>query len=50
MDTLGYEIENQTKPKVTMIIEETDQGITPDQAALGLFKGSFGVPLFLRSP
>ena len=40
MFTPGYEVENQTKPKITKRIEETDDGLTAEQAASGLFKGT----------
>ncbi|XP_006464124.1 hypothetical protein AGABI2DRAFT_194697 [Agaricus bisporus var. bisporus H97] len=39
MYTPGYEEENKTKPKITLKIEETDAGATPDQAASALFQG-----------
>ncbi|KXN85931.1 3-ketodihydrosphingosine reductase TSC10 [Leucoagaricus sp. SymC.cos] len=39
MFTPGYEVENKAKPKITLKIEESDDGLTPDQAALALFKG-----------
>jgi len=39
MYTPGYEEENKLKPKITLKIEETDDGLTPDLAALRLFKG-----------
>lgn len=39
MHTPGYEEENKTKPKITLKIEESDDGLTPDQAALALFQG-----------
>lgn len=39
MFTPGYEEENKTKPKITLKIEESDGGLTPDQAALALFQG-----------
>jgi len=39
MYTPGYEVENRTKPALTKRIEETDEGLTAEQAALGLFKG-----------
>jgi 3-dehydrosphinganine reductase len=39
MFTPGYEVENQTKPKITKRIEETDDGLTAEQAASGLLKG-----------
>ncbi|KAG7443793.1 oxidoreductase [Guyanagaster necrorhizus] len=35
----GYEAENKSKPKITLTIEETDGGQTPDKAAEGLLKG-----------
>lgn len=40
MFTPGYEVENKTKPKITKRIEETDDGLTAEQAALGLLKGA----------
>jgi 3-dehydrosphinganine reductase len=40
METAGYETENLTKPKITKRIEETDEGLTPEQAALGMFRGA----------
>jgi len=39
MFTPGYEEENKTKPKITLKIEESDGGLTPDQAAQALFRG-----------
>ncbi|KAL9710773.1 3-dehydrosphinganine reductase [Leucoagaricus gongylophorus] len=39
MYTPGYEEENKSKPKITLKIEETDDGLTPDLAALALLKG-----------
>jgi hypothetical protein len=39
MFTPGYEAENKTKPKITLDIEGTDDGLSADQAALGMFKG-----------
>jgi 3-dehydrosphinganine reductase len=38
MYTSGHEIENQKKPKLTLQIEETDSGLTAEQAAEGLMK------------
>ncbi|KAK0200555.1 oxidoreductase [Desarmillaria ectypa] len=35
----GYEVENKCKPKITLKIEETDGGQTPEKAAEGLLKG-----------
>ncbi|CAL1708157.1 unnamed protein product [Somion occarium] len=35
----GYEVENQTKPKVTLKIEESDGGAQPDAVAQGILKG-----------
>ncbi|KAJ8088177.1 3-dehydrosphinganine reductase [Marasmius tenuissimus] len=35
----GYIEENKTKPPITLKIEETDEGQTPEQVAMGLFKG-----------
>lgn len=45
MFTPGYEVENQTKPKITKRIEETDDGLTAEQAALGLLKGTNRLPI-----
>ncbi|KZS97062.1 oxidoreductase [Sistotremastrum niveocremeum HHB9708] len=39
MKTPGYEIEMQTKPAVQKKIEETDDGITPEQGAAAIIKG-----------
>jgi 3-dehydrosphinganine reductase len=39
MYTPGYTEENKTKPKITLKIEETDGGLTAEQAADGLFRG-----------
>ncbi|KAF9233101.1 hypothetical protein BU15DRAFT_54336 [Melanogaster broomeanus] len=39
MYTPGYDEENKTKPSITRKIEETDEGLTAEQAAEGLFKG-----------
>lgn len=39
MYTPGYEEENKSKPKITLKIEESDDGLTPDQAAMVLIKG-----------
>lgn len=41
MYTKGYENENKTKPKLTLKIEEGDEGLTAEQAADALFKGAF---------
>ncbi|KAK1223037.1 3-dehydrosphinganine reductase [Marasmius sp. AFHP31] len=35
----GYIEENKTKPSLTLKIEDTDDGQTPEQVALGLLKG-----------
>ncbi|KAI9056792.1 oxidoreductase [Trametes sanguinea] len=37
--TPGYQEENKTKPSITLKIEETDGGLTPEQVAAGIFKG-----------
>lgn len=37
--TPGYEEENRTKPKITLKIEETDGGMSPEGVAAGLLKG-----------
>ncbi len=37
----GYEVENKHKPKITLKIEETDGGQTPEQSAESLLKGRF---------
>lgn len=34
----GYVQENQTKPPVTLKIEESDSGMTPEQAAKGILE------------
>jgi len=39
MFTPGYEVENQTKPKIVREIESTDDGLTAEQAALALYNG-----------
>ncbi|GLB45727.1 putative oxidoreductase [Lyophyllum shimeji] len=39
MFTPGYDVENETKPKIVREIESTDDGLTADQAALALFRG-----------
>lgn len=38
--TPGYEEENKTKPKITLKIEETDEGVQPETAALALLHGA----------
>ena len=35
----GYVEENKTKPKITLKIEESDDGLQPDQAAAALLRG-----------
>ena len=40
MFTPGYDEENKSKPTIVREIESTDDGLTAEQAALGLFKGS----------
>lgn len=37
--TPGYEEENKTKPKITLKIEETDEGVQPEAAAAALLRG-----------
>ncbi|KAG9310837.1 hypothetical protein JVU11DRAFT_8690 [Chiua virens] len=39
MYTPGFDEENKTKPAITRKIESTDEGLTAQQAAQGLFKG-----------
>jgi hypothetical protein len=39
MYTPGYENENKTKPSITKTIEESDPGLTPEQAAVAMLKG-----------
>ncbi|KAN0080352.1 hypothetical protein V8E55_009918 [Tylopilus felleus] len=39
MYTPGFDEENKTKPAITRKIESTDEGLTAEQAAQGLFKG-----------
>lgn len=36
----GYVEENKTKPKITLKIEEGDDGLQPDQVAAALLKGN----------
>lgn len=38
--TPGYVEENKTKPKITLKIEETDDGLKPDQCAHALLRGT----------
>lgn len=40
MFTPGYEEENKTKPGLTLKIEESDGGLSAEQAALGLYQGA----------
>jgi len=42
----GYEEENKTKPALTLKLEESDGGLTPEKAAEGLYEGA--VPLFFN--
>ena len=35
----GYEEEMKHKPEITKKIEESDDGLTPEQAALAVLKG-----------
>ena len=39
----GYEEENKTKPKITLKIEESDDGLKPEQAAEALLRGIMSV-------
>jgi len=39
MYTPGFEEESKTKPAITRTIESTDEGLTAEQAAAGLFAG-----------
>ncbi|KAG9310762.1 hypothetical protein JVU11DRAFT_8610 [Chiua virens] len=39
MYTPGFDQENKTKPAITRKIESTDEGLTAEKAAQGLFKG-----------
>ena len=39
MYTPGYEEENKTKPELTLKIEESDEGLTAEKAAEGLYEG-----------
>ncbi len=36
----GYEEENKTKPELVRKIEESDEGLTPERAAEGLYQGA----------
>jgi 3-dehydrosphinganine reductase len=40
MYTPGYEAEMQTKPAITKKIEETDEGLSPEQAARAMLAGT----------
>jgi 3-dehydrosphinganine reductase len=40
MPTPGYATEELTRPAIVKKIEESDDGLTPEQAALALFKGA----------
>ena len=40
MYTPGYEAEMQTKPAITKKIEETDEGLSPEQAARAMLAGA----------
>ncbi|KAG5637155.1 hypothetical protein H0H81_005599 [Sphagnurus paluster] len=44
MFTAGYDAENETKPQIVREIESTDDGLTADQAALALLKGTVAPP------
>jgi 3-dehydrosphinganine reductase len=37
----GYDAENETKPQIVKKIEDTDEGLTTEQAALALLKGEW---------
>lgn len=39
----GYTEENKTKPDITLKIEESDDGVKPEQAAAALLRGQFGL-------
>ena len=45
MYTPGYEEENKTKPELTRKIEESDDGLTAEKAAEGLYEGIVPVTL-----
>jgi 3-dehydrosphinganine reductase len=40
MYTPGFDEENVTKPEIVRKIESTDEGVTPEQAAQALYKGT----------
>jgi len=40
MYTPGYEEENKTKPQLVLKLEESDSGVTPENAAEGLYEGT----------
>jgi short-subunit dehydrogenase len=42
----GYVEENKTKPKITLKIEETDEGMQPDKVAEALLRGEYSVYSF----
>jgi len=43
MYTPGYEVEMQTKPEITRKIEESDGGLSPEQAARAMLAGAHTV-------
>ena len=49
MRTPGYEEENKTKPGLILKIEESDGGLTAEEAAEGLYEGDFLPSFWLRS-
>jgi 3-dehydrosphinganine reductase len=46
MFTTGYEEENKTKPELVLKVEESDKGLTPEEAAEGLYEGAVPTLLF----
>ena len=42
----GYEEENKTKPALTLKLEESDGGLTPEKAAEGLYEGAVPTTFF----
>ena len=39
METPGYEEENKLKPELLKKLEETDKGMTPEDAAKAMYRG-----------
>lgn len=46
----GYVEENQTKPPLLLELEGSDEGLSPEKAAEGLFRGTYHNSTILISP